>query len=264
MVKVVPVERTSLLAAAEPFALEQADTTPLLHRVAPAAAFLLSACTSATASVPAPPLGSALQAVAEHVPVTYASVAEATDLLPFCTIAARTRMTAVLGGGLTASAVAPNTSQEATRRALAAVRDLCDWLGVSEDQVARMAGFSRRSLPNWRAGGGVYPKTVRRLFELHALVHGLVDRLGRTDASTWLTQRSAARGASMTRQELLASGPDGVRSVLDEAQPLLFAAVNRRLGAAEFEEAAIDSAFTAAPHRDAFTEPRPSRRPAQR
>ncbi len=67
----------------------------------------------------------------------------------------------------------------------------------------------------------------------------------------------------MTRRELLATGPDGVRAVLDEAQPLLFAAVNRRVGAAEFEEATTDSAFTAAPHRRAFTEPRPPRRPRQ-
>jgi hypothetical protein len=39
--------------------------------------------------------------------------------------------------------------------------------------------------------------------------------------------------------------------------------VNRRVGAAEFEEATTDSAFTAAPHRRAFTEPRPPRRPRQ-
>ncbi len=263
MVQVAPVERTSLLAAAEPFTLDQADTTPLLHWVAPAAIVVLNACTSATSSVPAPSLESALLVIAEHMPITYASVAEATDLLPFCTIAARPRTTNALDPWVRAPAAASSTSQQAARRALAAVRNLCDWLEVPEDQVAQMAGFSRRSLPNWRAGGGVYPKTVRRLFELHALVHGLVDRLGRTGANAWLAQRSAASGASMTRRELLATGPDGVRAVLDEAQPLLFAAVNRRVGAAEFEEATTDSAFTAAPHRRAFTEPRPPRRPRQ-
>jgi hypothetical protein len=117
-------------------------------------------------------------------------------------------------------------------RALAAVADLHAWLGMTEEQIADTAGFSRRNYSNWRAGQGSYPKTVRGLFEIHALVNGLVRALGTGGAVSWIALPSRIGNP---RRQLLATSA-GRAQLLAEAQPLLFAGVEREQPAAEFDE----------------------------
>lgn len=127
-------------------------------------------------------------------------------------------------------------------RALTAVADLTAWLGVTEEQVADTAGFSRRNLSNWRAGSGTYPKTVRGLFEIHALLAALVRAIGTDRAASWLSLQSAM---GSRRRELLAS-ESGRAQLLSEAQHLLFAKARRETPRAEFEDEPLPA--TSRPH----------------
>jgi transcriptional regulator with XRE-family HTH domain len=142
-------------------------------------------------------------------------------------------------------------------RALAATADLSAWLGMTEEQIADIAGFSRRNYSNWRSGLGSYPKTVRALFEIHALVGGLVRSLGRDGAVSWVALPSALGGL---RRQLLATST-GRAQLLAEAQPLLFAMVERERPAADFEETMADVASQAQRHvADAISKTPPLRR----
>jgi transcriptional regulator with XRE-family HTH domain len=118
-------------------------------------------------------------------------------------------------------------------RALRAATDLTTWLGVTEEHVADLAGFSRRNYSNWRNGQGSYSKTIRGLFEIHALVGGLVKELGTSDALAWLTLPASS---GCQRQQLLATEL-GRAELLGEASRLLFAEVRRDQVVADFEEA---------------------------
>jgi hypothetical protein len=118
-------------------------------------------------------------------------------------------------------------------RALRAAADLSTWLGMTEEHIADIAGFSRRNYPNWRAGQGSYTKTVRGLFEIHALISSLVQALGTSEAVTWL-RLPDSKGSP--RQNLLAT-EDGRAQLLSEASRLLFAEVEREQLVADFEDA---------------------------
>lgn len=146
------------------------------------------------------------------------------------------------------SGVRSEGTRQTAVRALDAVRELQEWLGYTERDVARAAGFARRSLAYWRSGKGVYPKTVRRLFELHAVVRGLVERLGVSHAAVWLSQPSAA-DPRRTRQEVLVSGQEGIHEVLSQARPILFSIVPTEQLGPEFEELELeaDSVSSASP-----------------
>lgn len=117
-------------------------------------------------------------------------------------------------------------------RALQAAADLSAWLGMTEEHIADIAGFSRRNYPNWRAGQGSYTKTVRGLFEIHALVNSLVQALGTSDAMTWLRLPGPTGDP---RQQLLATA-EGRAQLLGEASKLLFAPVEREKVVADFED----------------------------
>jgi hypothetical protein len=209
----------------------------------------VAAAVAPTASSP-PSFAALVRGLVERSPVTRASIQELLPLLGFSSLAH-------------APADLPETKavpHGAAARALAAVADLSAWLGMTEDQVADIAQFSRRNLSNWRAGLGSYQKTVRGLFEIHALMDGLVRGIGADGAATWIALQSTT---GSPRRQLLATGA-GRAQLLSEAQSLLFAKVGREAPTAEFE----DEQVTVIPgaHRDAAeslarTPPQRRRRP---
>ena len=103
---------------------------------------------------------------------------------------------------------------------------------MTEEGIADLAGFSRRNYPNWRAGQGSYGKTVRGLFEIHALVSGLVRVLGTAEALSWLTLPGS--DGSPRRESL--STEEGRAQLLREASAFLFAQVEHESQVADFEE----------------------------
>lgn len=122
---------------------------------------------------------------------------------------------ATLVGDVEGAAAVPSSSGEL---ALAAAADLQSWLGIGQDDVAHLAGYSPRSTKNWRDGMAPYPATVRRLFEIHALVGSLTRHLGSDGVLVWLAD---AAPDGRPRRDLLGED-DGLRTVASEAATLLF------------------------------------------
>lgn len=257
------VSQTPFLTGADPF-LQFPETdgtstgspapTRLGREAGPPRSLLasLAAVTAAlapTASSP-PSFITIMRGLVERSQVTRAGIEEVLPLLGFSSLA---ESHAALRE---AKAVPHGTAV----RALAAVSDLSAWLGMTEDQVTDIAGFSRRNLSNWRAGLGSYPKTVRGLFEIHALLSGLVSAIGADGAASWVLLQSAT---GSPRRQLLATSA-GRAQLLSEAQPLLFAKVRREVTAADFEDEHVGVISVA--HRDAAeslatTTPQRRRRP---
>jgi len=80
----------------------------------------------------------------------------------------------------------PKTSADALNPADLS-RQLCDWLGITYDQLATMTGVSRASFFNWRRpGSNPSPNSVQQVQRLHALVSLLVKRFGVRGARAWL------------------------------------------------------------------------------
>jgi hypothetical protein len=73
-----------------------------------------------------------------------------------------------------------------SEQALAAIRELAQWMNVSEPDAAELAGGYRRSYYNWQRGSQPYPAKTLDLFEAHALVAALVDSLDIRGARKWL------------------------------------------------------------------------------
>lgn len=203
---------------------QQASKQSPARRLTSAVAAVAAALTP-TQSSPQPPLPLILRGLWGRLPATLASVEDASVLrgpdfepLPASPV------------DLVPLRAIPRSNAE---RALRAAADLSAWLGMTEEHIADVAGFSRRNYPNWRAGQGSYTKTVRGLFEIHALVNGLVQALGTGHAMTWLRLPDAKGNP---RQQLLAT-EKGRTQLLGEASELLFAEVEREQLVADFEDA---------------------------
>jgi hypothetical protein len=102
--------------------------------------------------------------------------------------------------------------------ALSAVSDIQEWLLIGRDDVARLAGYAVGSPKNWLQGRDPYPATVRRLFDIHALLGSLVRTLGLERARLWLADEGT--NGEVRRDEL--SSADGLRFVVSEAADLIF------------------------------------------
>lgn len=135
------------------------------------------------------------------------------------------------------SDVAPHGNSDVDR-VLSAISDLVDWLGVTEEQASDLAGFSRRNVSNWRRGVGVYPKTVRSLFEIHALVGGLINSLGQGGMLSWLSQENG----DLTRMKMLGSS-EGRSLLYQLAQPLLFERAPVDRAQPEYVESELNEQF---------------------
>lgn len=134
----------------------------------------------------------------------------------------------------------------AAERALSAVADLQGWFGLTEEAVADLGGFTRRSISNWRAGSEPYPKTVRGLFEIHALVSGLARAVGAAEMRAWL-----GIGGTDPRRWAMLMDVSGRRNLLAEASSLLFAPAPRDPYLSQLDEDALEVML-----------PQPSRTPA--
>jgi hypothetical protein len=121
--------------------------------------------------------------------------------------------------------------------ALAAVRDLTNWLGRTDDEVAEICRYSLRASKYWARGKVPRPSTVRRLFETHALLSSLVRKLGRSGARQWMEEPTAT---GSTRLEAL-SLEDGMTSVVREASKVLFTSQRREVPRSESVESAAAS-----------------------
>jgi len=103
-------------------------------------------------------------------------------------------------------------------RAVAAVQRIQAWLDASVGQVAAIAGFAERSYHNWQLERSPRPSSVRRLFEVHAVLSGLVDTLDIGGTRAWLDQPSMS--GEPRRALLLDSKRMG--ELLLEARNILF------------------------------------------
>ena len=113
---------------------------------------------------------------------------------------------------------AETASLSPAQAALAAVGRVQKWLSIGQYQVATLAGYAPRSLKNWREGMDPYPATVRRLFDLEALLDSLTRKMGVERARLWLAD--ASRDGVSRRDHL--SDDEGVRLVISEASDILF------------------------------------------
>ncbi len=134
------------------------------------------------------------------------------------------------------------------KRALAAVLDVQTWLEIGRDDVAHLAGYSPRSIRNWQAGMDPYPATVRRLYDIHALVGSLEQRLGSAGARVWLSDTTTA---GRTRRDLLGE-EGGLQILISEASTILFEQPARDFRDVAFEE--YDPPENA-PRPELFTDP---------
>jgi transcriptional regulator with XRE-family HTH domain len=122
------------------------------------------------------------------------------------------------------STMSASLSADATA-AIAALARIRTALRVTEEQAAAMVGIARGSVRNWRQGkASPYPATVRRLFEVDALVTALSVTLG-DSLPVWLQARNAS-GA--TRMATLAE-PGGSAHLMDEVSSILFPTQSVRL-----------------------------------
>jgi hypothetical protein len=103
-----------------------------------------------------------------------------------------------------------------------AFRDLVGWLEATDEEVAAMAGVGRTTPYAWqRERREPRRSTVRRLFQTHAALSALVQRLGESDATQWLVYDDP------TRRERVLAGD--LPSVQDEMRPLLFGRTRSRM-----------------------------------
>ena len=136
----------------------------------------------------------------------------------------------------------------ADHRALAAVRDLCEWLYLPESAVARLCNFSVRSIANWRQGREPRPATVRRLLEVRSTIGALIEARG-LDGARALLAATPDVEVSGEVERLMDEG--GLAKLSDEIGPQLFESPKRRpLVGAEPEERSIEDDFRIASRRE--------------
>lgn len=113
----------------------------------------------------------------------------------------------------------------ASRRAVEAVRDLQDWLGVSVAALAAALGTSRSAILYWkRASAAPRPATARKLYRLHALLRSLRRVSGQDDFVATLNRQ--VEPGQPTVLELVLGGDyerleRAVRPMLFNARPEL-------------------------------------------
>jgi transcriptional regulator with XRE-family HTH domain len=217
--------------------LPSAEGTPVLHRVGLPAVILALALSPTSAAAP----------VLVREPESHTSfVSSRMDYdLDMHYLLRWGGMRAPLGdpeGNQTGSRIAEGAASNLPAAAvLESVADLGEWLGITEQQVAEMAGFTRRNISKWRAGAGAYPKTTRQLNEIHAFVAALRDGLGEDGARAWV---AGATSDGARRRDSLETEA-GRSALYREARSLLFRAAPPRATAARWDESDEDFADTA-------------------
>jgi hypothetical protein len=110
---------------------------------------------------------------------------------------------------------------QADSPAFRAFKELGCWLEATDEEIATMAGVGRTTPYTWlREGREPRRSTVRSMFQTHAALAALVQRLGEPDAIRWLVHDEPSR-----RERLLAGD---LASVQTEMRPVIFARSRRR------------------------------------
>jgi hypothetical protein len=123
---------------------------------------------------------------------------------------------------LSSLAVVDDIEDERISPAFDAFKDLVRWLRATDDEVASMIGVGRTTPYAWkREGREPRRSTVRKLFQTHAVLAGLVNKLGEEPAVEWLVLDDPSR-----RERVLAGD---LAAVQNEARPLLFGRRQRRI-----------------------------------
>lgn len=99
--------------------------------------------------------------------------------------------------------------QREEARAYRTFVELADWLGMTQEDAARLLGMGRTTPLAWRRGHEPQPARARRLYQTHALVGTLVRRIGREGTLRWLAAGDPAplnliRQGDVTRADDLA------------------------------------------------------------
>jgi hypothetical protein len=98
--------------------------------------------------------------------------------------------------------VAPeHAADESKSPAFAAFKDLCRWLVMTDAEISDLVGVGRTTPYSWiRDDHEPRAATVRRLYQIHALVSAVAKRLGDEETRKWFS------AGSPTPTELLAQG----------------------------------------------------------
>ncbi|MEU6044296.1 hypothetical protein [Streptomyces griseus] len=214
---------------------------------------LILGAVAVTASAPAPPAEILARAIHSRLPVTRTGLSDESEpLVAFADVHTSSSISAVAAERVDERS---ERNRRAAVRALASIGELSAWLNLSEERISDLAGFNRRSVTNWKSGGGVYPKTVRSLFEIHAIVSSAVRSMGPEETLLWLHQHGTE--FSKARIETLGS-PEGRRVLASELHEMIFAPAPQPEKPA-FEDAAAE--FVQAADPSLFGDPPTSRRP---
>lgn len=101
------------------------------------------------------------------------------------------------------ASLAPVTP-EVGSKAFAAFTELREWLNMSVAEAAELLGVGRTTpITSWvRQGHDPRPRIARRLYELHATVGSVIDKLGEQGAAWWLVQGSPSPADLMVKSDL--------------------------------------------------------------
>ncbi len=128
-------------------------------------------------------------------------------------------LTRILSSGSARALERPQTDAPSPNAAVRAADDLREWLGVTVDEVARLAGVSRSAVLYWkRENAQPRPTPARNLFRVHALVRGLRDAVAPGHPMDVLSHVPDGAGAS-PYDLLMAGRYDDAERLL---RPILF------------------------------------------
>lgn len=123
---------------------------------------------------------------------------------------------------------APDGVIRSSSPAADAVESLKTLLGMTDTDVAELAGFSRRTLTNWRNGASSYSASSRSLFSIDAFVTRLASNLGESGMRVWLALDD---GTGRSRLQALGHSEVSMRNVMTSAEEILFS--SQRIDAEE-------------------------------
>lgn len=114
-----------------------------------------------------------------------------------------------------------NTSEDATSSAAyTTFKDLGNWLEASDEEISEAVGIGRTTVYSWhRDGREPRPRTSQKIYEMHAALSSLVQKLGREGLRNWLF---GGKSPSSPRQIFLAGDIDRINEVV---YPVLFSGV---------------------------------------
>jgi hypothetical protein len=114
---------------------------------------------------------------------------------------------------IAATAQALIAVNERAPNAFCAFKDLGDWLGAADEEIAIAIGIGRTTVYSWRREGREPRRgTAQRIYEYHSVLASLRRRLGAQGFALWLSTGNPAR-----RELLLAGKLESLGAAVDAA-----------------------------------------------